>query len=542
MSFLFTTGRIAAASIVIPLAFVACNVSPSGPGPQLFNHCGDEAGDATCMSAHPSQPFCDLCRSASENQGCAASPPAVPACRPDPGVFTTDDPTSGPDTDASTTTTDASTTMVVESSSDSTTGEAVACTTELGFDDDCAELNPMRPYCVEGVCVSCSAAGGDAFCGGLDPLTPACDPTTRVCVACDLEGFACAPESPICDATGACLGCTAHEQCPDTACHLAPSDPLYGQCFGADDTVWVDASEICPGAGTEESPACSLAAALSGVEDGDDAVIKLAGGSDYEEGPVFEADAAVAIIGDGAPTVVSADNNSPSLSIGDGIVYIHGVRFADNPDTHGIVCDSAVLWLQQSELQGNADYGLYTTGPCDVVLERSSVHGNLGGGLRQLGGALRVDNSAVGANGDGVSGPALNLAYAEVEVIYATVAGNSGTQNDSIQCVESLGTVRNSIVVGAEGGSVNLDCFTLDFDRNAIDTVGFTGAEGTLVADPYNENWFSAPENGDFRLAAPALTPFGEVAVWEEGDPPLDGDGTERPQGGEAAYAGVDEP
>jgi hypothetical protein len=526
---------------VIPLAFVACNVSPSGAGPQLFNHCGDEAGDATCRSSHPTRPYCDLCRSASENQGCAASPPAVPACRPDPGNYTTGDPTSGPDTDATSSSGDAGTTTTAEASSGSTTGEGVACESE-GFDEGCAEQNAARPYCVDGVCVGCVGAGGDEFCLAIDPLTPACDPDTRVCVACDLDGFSCAAETPVCDDTGACIGCTAHEQCPGTACHLAAVDPLHGQCFGEDEVVWVDGSEICPGAGTQASPSCSLAAALSGVEAGENAVINLAGGTPYTEGPAFATDAAVAIIGDAAPTVVGAGNDEASLTLGDGIVYIHGVRFADNPDTHGIVCENAVLWLQASEVRNNADYGVYTDGPCDVVIERSSVHGNHGGGLRQLGGLLRVDNSAVGHNGDAVSGPAFNLAYAEVEVIYATVAGNDGTQNDSFRCIESEGSVRNSIVVGAGGGSVNLDCFTIDFDRNAIDTVGFTGAEGTLVGEPYNPNWFSAPNSGDFRLAAPPLSPFGEVAVWEEGDPPFDADGTPRPQGGEAAYAGVDEP
>ena len=44
------------------------------------------------------------------------------------------------------------------------------------------------------------------------------------------------------------------------------------------------------------------------------------------------------------------------------------------------------------------------------------------------------------------------------------------------------------------------------------------------------------------RLDDGPTSPFGAVALWLDGDPPLDIDGTSRPMGGEFGYAGVDEP
>jgi hypothetical protein len=43
-------------------------------------------------------------------------------------------------------------------------------------------------------------------------------------------------------------------------------------------------------------------------------------------------------------------------------------------------------------------------------------------------------------------------------------------------------------------------------------------------------------------LAAPPLTPYGDVALWVEGDPLDDAEGTPRPTDGSLGYAGIDEP
>lgn len=545
------------ASVVVAgalgLTAAGCSVDPSGTGPMLVPHCGDDLGDQTCQVGQAGRPYCDLCKPASQNQGCVAQPPAVPACRPGPTGPTTLS-TSGPEptgdvTDSSSSTGETSpTTQVDTSGSDSSSsgGPIVECMGDDGEpDDDCLRVNPDRPYCIDNVCRGCNGAGGDTFCEQLDAVAPACESNSGTCVACgDAEEFACPSDRPICDGSGACLGCAAHSDCPDTACHLDPSDPLWGECFADGEVVWVDNNEICPGAGTEASPNCSLSAALGAADEGESLVINLAGGgAPYDENVLLDEDAYVAIIGSSAPTVSGGVGvEEASLRVHGGVAYLSGVRFAGNLETHGVDCAKSVLWLQNSEIGNNTGYGLYNSSDCRLNVVSSSIHHNTGGGVRALGGRLRLENASVGVNGSGIRGPALLLQYVDVDILYATIVGNDGIQYDSIQCLEASGSVRNSVVVGATGPSVSLDCFQLEYDRNAIDTVGFTGPEGTLVTSEYNPTWFVDEPGGDFRLNSPALTPFGDVAVWAPGDPPLDADGTERPVGGEAGFAGVDEP
>jgi hypothetical protein len=108
-----------------------------------------------------------------------------------------------------------------------------------------------------------------------------------------------------------------------------------------------------------------------------------------------------------------------------------------------------------------------------------------------------------------------------------------------MQCVDAQGTVRNSVVTGVTAPSVDIDCFTLDYSHNAIDTAQFAGKGVTIGA--YVGGWFVAPSLGDFRLIMPNNTPLGGVAQWLEGDPLFDADGTARPMA-MPGYAGVDEP
>ncbi len=531
---------------------VGCSVEPSTEtGVSLVPHCGDSDGNLTCEMLRRGKPYCDLCRPASSDQGCASDPPSVPACRVGgsnaTGTFTTTgDDTTGtsdePPTTLDTLGSESSTAAVDSSSTSSSGGPMVPCESADGtLDADCEARDQARPYCVDQNCVACEGAGGSAFCADRDSDTPACDPDSGRCSACtDVLDFVCDPLAPVCDGSGACMPCTAHEQCPGTACHLDPSDALSGQCFGVDEVIFVDNAAICPGAGTEASPNCSLEAALDSVSEGDSRVLRIAGGTDYAESGVLAVDATVALLGDGVPTI--SGDGGPGLEFSDGRIYVHGIRVSENLAGPGIECSGASLRIDASEIGNNRDYGLFDGGPCDVEIRATNIFGNDGGGIRMLGGTLLLDNAAVGDNGDGQRGPGLNLQFVDVEIIYATIAGNDGVGFDSLQCIEVTGSVRNSIVVGLSTGSAALDCFTLDFANDAIDTANFAGNGGVMVSTAYNPLWFNGPDDGDFRLGAPPLTPFGDVALWIEGDPRNDADGTLRPMEGELGYAGVDEP
>lgn len=526
---------------------VGCSVDATSNtgGMNLVPHCEDLEGNATCQQAFPGRPFCSRCVEKEDHQGCVSAPPA-PVCQvggtATESTHSTTEPeesSTSADTSSSSTTTPVADTSTGSSSSSS--GEQVSCTEEGQLDEDCEAIDFARAYCFESQCVGCTDAGGDAFCGAFDPDVPFCNEATDRCESCAnaAAGF-CSGTSPICGDSGACVPCTEHEQCPDSACHIAPGDPLVGECFDEVNVVWVNGNSICPGLGTEASPSCSLAQALTTFLPGESWVVHVIG-ANYDE-HVIAADATVALLGQGAVSVLGEPGlDDASLSIESGFVYLQGVRVRDNLQSHGIVCDSGTLWMDQSEVRDNAEYGIYLTSPCDVTVRRASVHDNAGGGIRQFGGTLQLDNAAVAGNGDGVSGPGINAQYSDIHILYSTIAGNDGVGDDSIQCLEATGSVRNSIVQGLETGSVDIDCFVFDFATNAIDTMAFVGADGVPV-DAYDPQWFVDPDQGDFRIVNAPFTQFGNVAVWNSGDPPNDADGTPRPVGGELGFAGVDEP
>ncbi len=549
-------GRASVAAVLSMPGLAACSVDPSASSPLSFiAHCGDDQGDQTCAALGVGKPFCDLCRPASTHQGCAAAAPTVPACRVGGGLatstFTTDATSSTGDGSTSLDTletlgSESTASSLDEGSSSSTSGgPMLSCESPDGtFDADCERADSTRPYCNAQTCVSCVTAGGTDFCGsGGDPLSPACNAETGQCGPCgDVDTFVCGQEQPICNPTGACVTCAAHEECATGACHLDPSDDLAGECFLEDEVIFVDANAVCPGDGSEASPNCSLADALASLVDDDVRLLRVSPGA-YDEAASLLADATIAIVGNGGVPSLEGDGlGAPGLSLFDGRVYTLGIGVSNNTASEGIRCSNATLWMQGSEVGDNADYGIFTDGPCMMRLDGSSVFNNLGGGIRVLGGSLVLENASVGSNGTGTRGPGINAQFATVDILYSTLAGNDGVGPDNLQCFETEGAVRNSIVVGASGTSAALDCFPLEFATNAIDTAGFAGNGGVNVVAPYNPLWFNDADDGDFRLGAPPLTPFGNVALWLEGDPPLDADGTERPLDGTLGYAGADEP
>ncbi|MCA9710652.1 MAG: right-handed parallel beta-helix repeat-containing protein, partial [Myxococcales bacterium] len=335
----------------------------------------------------------------------------------------------------------------------------------------------------------------------------------------------------------------AHAQCPETACHLGPDDPLEGQCFLPEEVIWIDNAAPCPGLGTQEEPACSLQSVAATLGPGDVTVLRIAGGMPYAERAVFAGEMTVAIIGVGDP-VISGHPMQQAATFnfsGGAIAYVQGVNLVGNPLTHGIMCSLSTLRVQDSEIRNNGGWGLFDFDPCTLDLERTVIAGNDDGGLRVSQGELRLVNATVGLNGQGGNSTGIRLLNADAAILYSTIAGNDGSGSDSIECVGASGTLRNNIITGLQAPSIELDCFPLLMDHNAMDAANF--ASGTNVAvGAYNEIYFDNPAAGDFTLSAPPLTPFGDVALWLEGDPERDADGTLRPTDGSPGYAGVDEP
>jgi hypothetical protein len=533
-------GAILRAAVLSGLC-IGCQTNPGG-STSFVSHCSEVAGDATCAANYDDRPFCSTCVVAENNQGCVSSRPA-PACRtgggPQPGTSDSGMGSSSESGDESDSSTSSSTGL------DGTTGTTgpLSCSGADGaIDPECERVDPEQPYCIDGHCASCVDAGDHAFCADKDATTPGCDDATGLCVPCTEVEEVCVGLTPVCDPGGACVECVSHADCPGTACHLDPSDPLVGSCFADDEVTWVDSANICPGMGTQASPACSLAQAINGIGAGQSRVIRLTGsGSTYPERVIVDDDVTVAIIGSGTP-LVSGDSmvTGASILVDDAILYLERVRVSNNAASHGISCDKGVVVLDDSEVRGNSRYGLYTTAPCDMTVRRSTVFSNGHGGIRQFGGTLHLVNSALGINGNGSAGPAINAQHSRIEVLYSTIAGNDGTGNDSLWCSQATGWVRNSIVVGASSGSIALSCFSLTFSYNAVDTASFGGGTSSNVG-AWSSTWFANPNNGNFQLTAAGQTVFTGIALWAQGDPTTDADGTPRPMG-TPGFPGYDEP
>jgi hypothetical protein len=521
---------------------LACKVEPGNPGPDFTVHCADKLGNETCAAEYPDRPFCSLCEPKAESMGCVATRPAAPVCRPDPTPSTSGDTLAADSSSSSSDGSSGSTTMADGSSSSSSSSTGAACS----GDGDCAALEVGTPYCIAGFCSSCVAAGGNEFCGELEATTPACDEETGACMGCqDATTPVCAGQLPVCATTGACVPCSRHDECSSGACHLAQSDPFFGECFAESERVWVDNDQICPGQGTAAVPNCSLAQAIGSLADGANRVIIFQSATVARaEDITLAANANVAVIGQGGPLVIGTVANGgageTAFVVDAGTLYLQGVRIVDNDDSHGMRCSDATIWMQQAEVRGNARTGLFGSGPCDVVIENSVLHHNEDGAVRMLGGTLRIDNSVIGENGAIGGAAGLTVQLAKVDVLYSTIAGNVAAGADSLQCFNATGSVRNSIVSGAAANSVDLDCFTLSFERNAVDTAGFVDSDGAMVG-AYDSDWFVNAAGGDFRLTSPESTPFGGIAQWQTGDPELDADGTARPTT-EPGYVGADEP
>ena len=529
------------ATALLALAGVGCQTSPGGEA-TFATHCSEAAGDATCRSSHPERPYCSTCVVAENHRGCVSSRPA-PVCRtgdrPMPG--TSDDGADTSNLDESSGSSSSSTTSGDESTS--TTGPLACSSADGSLDDDCERDDPTRPYCVGGLCSSCVEAGDHDFCEDKSASTPACDDVTGLCVPCgEAAAQVCTGAKPVCDPGGSCVECVSHGDCPGTACHVDPGDPLFGSCFAASEVIWVDSGNICPGMGTQASPACSLAQAVNGIGAGQSAVVRLAGsGSTYPERVIVDDDVTVAIIGSGTPVISGNPGVSgSSILVDDATLYLHAVRVANNVNSHGISCGNGIVVMEDSEARSNSRYGLYTTAPCDVTVRRSSVFSNGHGGVRQFGGKLHLVNAAVGVNGNQSNGPAINSQHSRIEVLYSTIAGNQATGADSMWCLSSTGWVRNSIVVGEAASSIQLACFSVTFTHSAVDTPSFGGGTNSNVG-AWSAGWFANPAVGNFQLTSAGQTIFGGIAMWMQGDPTHDADGTPRPMG-MAGFPGYDEP
>lgn len=475
------------------------------------NHCGNNLGDASCSEGM----YCDGCQA--ENRGCVAIMPSD-ACHV-PGGAVDDEGQEGSSSGVTTKSGTEATSMGTDASESSgATSVGPACQ----GDDDCAD--GARPFCgIDGECVSCDEMNDpDGACAGLDPQAGVCD--AGVCVQCTAEqAGACDGQTPVCDAGNVCVGCTEHDQCPQSACHLDGTD--VGACFEASQVQMI-------------ANATEFEAALGGVGDGP-AVLVLADGT-YNVTMQIGGTAEIAILGSGAPILAGAGIRVVD-SFGDSILYFDGVQIV-NASGLGVVCTGFSVWVDDGAVRNTTELGMDVSGDCNVHLRRSLVLANNDGGIDMAGGQLSVRNSVIGFNGNEFTSlrGGLGLNGTAVDITYSTIVGNEAMnmERGSVFCVGGeSGEIRNSIIAGA-GTSVD-GCSGLTFLGNAVDDPD-AAAAGAEVG-PAMSAWFVDLGMNDFHLSTAGADTLMGIAMWQKGDPLVDIDGaaivTDAP-----SFPGYDQP
>jgi hypothetical protein len=206
---------------------------------------------------------------------------------------------------------------------------------------------------------------------------------------------------------------------------------------------------------------------------------------------------------------------------------------------------SSVLYLQHVDVNLNGtDVGLHATSGGAAYLDEARLTQNTGGGLLVDSGAeAYVRNSFVGGDYNDVSAVAVD--NATVEILYSTLVGGSANTT-ALSCTSPNAVeVRNSILV-TRGGTPpdEVDCLaaTITYSATEGDVAGMGNVlVGSFPAVP--ADWFVNLASGDFSLQNDGVTVFADIAQWEDGDPPFDIEGADRPNvDGAMDVAGADLP
>ena len=462
-------------------------------------YCGNNDGDAYCAREEPEHPYCvigfqecfDAAGLSVPSSGCVAEMP-TPECYTPCGIDNGDDcidPTGTTESSSSGSTTDEPS----SSTEGETETEGPTTTTgpECSGNEEC--MDPALPFCVGEVCSACSAVVDgtpDEACAGLDQATPLC--IEDRCVACAAENAgACGGGTPICDVgTNTCVGCRFHEECQDLdlpACNIAT-----GACFSADAVTEVDASDPD-----------TIQPAIDAVANGAEHAIRLIGGGSLHT---------VTIDGGKTIAIVSDSSTVRSLlgSTASPIITVNGA--------------GSTAYLHRLRIDGSSGVGI-SVGPAGTLYADSTqVSGNDGGGVTLATGSsgfLRNSMVAGMNNSDAVA------SNGSLDLLYTTVGGNFGASSTAVSCSGGSATIRNSILVSRSSDAV--DC-----------AVGTITSSFEAEGGAYQESWFDL-DAGDLSLASPE--DFADAATWQDGDPPFDFEGDDRPAtDGSPDYPGADVP
>jgi len=367
--------------------------------------------------------------------------------------------------------------------------------------DDC--LEPTTPACVGGLCLGCDhALVPDGRCFAMDESRPLCGPD-GACVQCTADDLSvCTETTPLCDAaTSLCVGCTAHDQCPGTAC-----DKETGACFPSDCVLHIDSD------GGQDYE--SISAALDGSMDEYRCVLVVhrpAAGATYSE-DLEVGGRHIAILGEGIgrPRLASSQSEHVLSADSASVVYLSGLHVIQGQ----ILVEYATVSIEDTDITNNFGPAIRTTSPSSrVKLENALIDGN-----------------------DFLDEGAIALEAGDLEGVFSTVLGD----DRALRCVPpAAAVVRNSLLLNS-GDQLAVECPTFEATYSAFE-VEYSG-DGNQPLGEFQYEWFVFDDSVR-RLSETSPALLAVTARWTTGDPTTDIDGDERPdRDGTMHYAGADVP
>lgn len=369
------------------------------------------------------------------------------------------------------------------------------------------------PLCQNGMCVQCVE---NADC--VDPAVP----------VCDQQGFT-------------CRKCQFHSEC-ELACDIE-----VGQCFPPETLdLLVTPMGNC-GECNENVACCSITKAAAYASTQAVSHVRIRLNSAVPEPLTADlkvnlsnkvvaivADAAAATLQPMAGMAIDLDQTAAAQSPR---IYLWKLALAGNAGTGGILCRSAVLWLDDVRIGGNGGAAL-STDDCTVKVRNSYLLGNTNN-ISTIGGAVDLHNVIVGLS---PTVPEITIGMGTVfKARYSTIVDEEGGVNNLVQCNAAADADFDNSILVAKG--VNPEhiagCNAVLKVSNSVVSANFPWIEGSgnSIAD------LKQLAFGVNYLLTDASTVAEGVAVWSAIDLPRDIDGDPRPNfEGMQDWAGADIP
>ncbi len=425
------------------------------------------------------------------------------------------------------------------------------------------------------------AAGAPCSIDGTCPSGLVCDPLSDTCVtsaslgdggtgsdsivpACT-DNSMCNGATPVCATTGACRGCLGDIECASGVCSEST-----GTCIAASSSLFVTAAGVDNATCDQADPCATVSHAITLVDATRYAI--AVGDGTYSDSFIIEGPANVLISGAGAKTsgnVAGPGGNATFLFTSDGGTYDHvievrtgsvvveGVTFAEASTEDVRIQGGASLALYNVDIQSSKTGAIDCAGSSTVQLVQSIVHGSGAAepAVMVAGGMLVIERSQITNNAGGGIRVSASALY-DITNSFITLNGGATTKASGVDLLNaSIGSTNrfafNTVAENQAGGDLSVDpgaeCGlggTLAdsiFAGNAVSTTcaaNYSLADTLLLAG--NNNLVGDPQfvgATNFHLGA------GSPAI-DRADPAstnaIDFDGDARPNGS-ASDIGADE-